>query len=224
MVSATAPPARPVHEGPRGQDPGMASRDSSVPARTRPGPGPARKSQPGPSRLGSDRGTGIGCVTTGLTTVNRPPIASSREAREVRSQPPLCGKVQNHAASTDVGQHGPTWRCPDYIAFLPCWLENYSSPATDRRIAPGRAAYPASPGPPRCLSRPRPPGRRPHRPDAPAEGLSANPAKTADPYTIRRSRGYDRGMTWSEMSGHRKIEGGRRWGRESSWRRSWPWA
>ena len=72
------------------------------------------KSQPGPSGVASDRGAGIGCVTTGLTTVNRPPIASQGKHEEGRSQPLKCGKVQNHAALTDVGQHGPTWCYPDY--------------------------------------------------------------------------------------------------------------
>ena len=61
------------------------------------------KSQPGPSGLASDRGAGIGCVTTGLTTVNRPPIASQGKHEEGRSQPLKCGKVQNHAALTMSG-------------------------------------------------------------------------------------------------------------------------
>lgn len=39
--------------------------------------------------------------------------------REAGSQPLVRGKVLNHAATTDVGQQGPTWRYRDYNAFSP---------------------------------------------------------------------------------------------------------
>ena len=109
----------------RGERGGQGEDEDSDPPATRPdGEGLGRggrfacqegrcpgRDQPGPPVSSRTRGAGLGCVTTGLTTVHRPPIVTSGEARgEVGSQPPMCGKVLNHAALTDVGQHGPTWR------------------------------------------------------------------------------------------------------------------